>query len=179
MDASLPALPGERCWTRSGPPSGYERLCSSVDSSRHQSHSITLIYSGKPKISRCYHSDILHFIKSGLGAKRLKHTCSVRTDTSCGGESSLLCARLQRMWGGWLERVSRATPADLGRSLTGAHPPALCVTSIAANAAAAVSLVSFHRWGNMATPAAVNPSGKILSLSVCAFKWRRDLTVIF
>lgn len=54
--------------------SGIHATPSTLHPSLQQPHWTTLIYSSKPKISRCFHSDILHVIKSGVGEHfLLKH----------------------------------------------------------------------------------------------------------
>lgn len=101
--------------------------------SLHQSPCITLIYSSNPKISRCYHSDILHFIKSGLGILYIKHTpyfiypYFVQRPAFFIGLNPDYCSSLLtdvRL----LNRASRANLTEFRRSLAGALEP-YCASS--------------------------------------------------
>lgn len=83
----------------------------------------------------------MHHITSGANAGFIGHSDL----DSC--RSVLADVRLL------LDRVSRANPTECRPCLAGALPAVLCVISIAV-------LLFFSQRGNMATPAAVNPSGK-------------------
>ena len=109
-----------RLLSRTSPGSAARCTFPTLHPSLHQSHCITLIYSSKPKISRCYHSDILHFIKSGVGEhfllKLAAHSAQQQAFVPL-----LIRFRQLRVNGceAVLDRASRANPAECAPSLTG------------------------------------------------------------
>lgn len=83
----------------------------------------TLIYSSEPKISRCYHSDILHFIKSALVGFFFSlnvHSIFQKESRFCGFSFNLRLFSSTLTDVRRLHRALRANPAEFSQSLTGA-----------------------------------------------------------
>ena len=159
--------------TSAGPVLDPHSTSSASHPSLQQPHWTTLIYSSKPKISRCFHSDILHVIKSGVGEHfLLKHAAHPAPQQAF--VPLLIQIRQLRVTG--CEAVGPSLACQSRRVCAvsrGALEP-YCASS------PSLPFFIFLRRGNMATPAAVNPSGKSVlgvllcwKLSVWMLIWKR------